>query len=85
MGITRSNVMAGLAGAWLITGDDEAVLAASLPSGKFVVPLIIQDRAFGADGQLLFQGHSAWQMEWYGAFRPRRCFRLQPGSFLASV
>lgn len=70
MGITRSNVMAGLAGAWLITGSDEAVLSASLPSGKYALPLVIQDRAFGADGQLLYQGHRNWQMEWYGACTP---------------
>jgi FtsP/CotA-like multicopper oxidase with cupredoxin domain len=41
MGVTRFNVMAGLAGMYLIRDDEEAAL--NLPSGKYEVPLIIQD------------------------------------------
>jgi FtsP/CotA-like multicopper oxidase with cupredoxin domain len=41
MDVTRFNVMAGLAGMYLIRDDEEAAL--NLPSGKYEVPLIIQD------------------------------------------
>ena len=41
MDVTRFNVMAGLAGMYLIRDDEEAAL--NLPSGEHEVPLIIQD------------------------------------------
>jgi spore coat protein A len=52
-GITRLNVYMGLAGFYLI--DDPAVEGPlNLPSGEFDVPLVIQDRAFNADGSLKY-------------------------------
>jgi len=56
LGITRLNVYAGLAGAYVITDAFEEALG--LPAGEFDVPLIIQDRNFNADGSLQYP--SAW-------------------------
>lgn len=52
MGITRLNVYAGLAGMYLIRDRKEQSL--SLPSGKYEIPLIIQDRSFQNDGSLFY-------------------------------
>lgn len=55
--VTGRNVYMGLAGAYLLEGADEAAL--NLPRGEFDVPLIIQDRLFGADGSLVYTGNVA--------------------------
>ncbi|WP_333768643.1 multicopper oxidase family protein [Streptomyces sp. IBSBF 2435] len=74
MGITRLNVVAGLAGMYLLrdrydTGAADNPLG--LPGGEFEVPLTLADRRFGADGSLVFrttrtmpQGH--WDGGTYG-------------------
>src|SRR4029453_2073267 len=62
MGITRLNVIMGLAGGWVITDSVEAAL--SLPSGPYDVPLIIQDRSFNPDGSLMYP--SAWEEHFFG-------------------
>jgi spore coat protein A len=51
-GITRLNVYAGLAGFYLIRDDVEDSL--NLPSGRFEIPLVIQDRSFDQHGQLFY-------------------------------
>lgn len=45
--VTRLNVYAGLAGAWLVRDAEEAAL--DLPDGDFEVPLVIQDRNLAVD------------------------------------
>jgi FtsP/CotA-like multicopper oxidase with cupredoxin domain len=53
LGVTRLNVLSGLAGFYLIrepVGSDK--VAAMLPAGKYEVPLVIQDRTFNSDGSL---------------------------------
>ncbi len=54
LGVTRLNVMSGLAGFYLLRepqgGDDK--VAAILPTGKYEMPLVIQDRSFNNDGSL---------------------------------
>ena len=52
MGITRYNVIAGLAGFWLLRDPNEASL--NLPAGPYEVPIVIQDRIFNADGSLYY-------------------------------
>lgn len=52
MGITRLNVYAGLAGMYILNDKQEQSL--KLPSGKYDVPLLIQDRSFHADGSLSY-------------------------------
>lgn len=60
MGITRLNVMAGLAGFWLLRDPHEDLL--NLPKSQtfqkqfypYEIPLAIQDRTFNADGSLFY-------------------------------
>jgi spore coat protein A len=52
MGMTRLNVFAGLAGAYLIL--DPATEPATLPSGPYDLPLVIQDRMFDTNGQFYY-------------------------------
>lgn len=52
LGITRLNVYAGLAGFYLIKDKEEENL--NLPSGKFEIPLVIQDRSFYPNGELFY-------------------------------
>ena len=51
LGLTRLNVMAGLAGFYIINNASDPI-AKLLPSGEYDVPLVIQDRSFLADGSL---------------------------------
>ena len=55
-GFTRVNVMAGLAGAYKLTDDNELALKASniLPSDSYDIPLFLQDRQFTSDGQIFY-------------------------------
>lgn len=52
LGITRLNVYAGLAGFYLIR--DPLERSFNLPSGKYDVPLVIQDKTFNQDGSLYY-------------------------------
>lgn len=52
LGITRLNVYAGLAGFYILRDKKEEEL--NLPSGKFEVPLVIQDRSFFPNGELFY-------------------------------
>lgn len=66
LGVTRLNVYAGLAGAWLLTSDTDP---ADFPP---IVPMVIQDRMFDTDGQLYFPNiginpeHPYWIPEFVG-------------------
>jgi len=75
LGITRLNVMAGLAGFYLLRDafdTGQATNPLGLPSGPYEVPLVIQDRSFNPDGSLLYpvQGvtptHPRWAPEFFG-------------------
>jgi spore coat protein A len=52
MGITRLNVYAGLAGAYLVREPSEERFG--LPRGEFEVSLVLQDRNFNPDGSLFY-------------------------------
>jgi len=52
VGITRLNVYAGLSGLYLLRDDEERAMG--LPSGDYEIPLILQDRTLGDDGQLVY-------------------------------
>ncbi|NLX69346.1 MAG: multicopper oxidase domain-containing protein [Clostridiales bacterium] len=52
LGITRLNVYSGLAGFYIIR--DQLELRLNLPSGKYEIPLLIQDRTFNEDGSLFY-------------------------------
>jgi spore coat protein A len=71
LGITRLNVYAGLAGAYLITDPDLSLPTGLHPAGldrngsvEYTVPIVLQDRMFDADGQLFFQADSAGNLLW---------------------
>jgi len=49
---TGRNIFMGLAGLYIVEGDQEQNLA--LPGGEYDVPLLLQDRLFSADGALLY-------------------------------
>ena len=73
MGLTRSNVYSGLAGFYLLNDSADA-LASQLPTGKYDMPLVIQDRMFYTDGSLRFPSdvppnpelHPYWVPEFFG-------------------
>lgn len=62
MGITRLNVIMGLAGFYLLTDPTEAALG--LPSGANEIGLAIQDRSFNPDGS--FKYPAAWDEHFFG-------------------
>jgi FtsP/CotA-like multicopper oxidase with cupredoxin domain len=51
-GVTGKQVYFGLAGAMIVNDDDEAKL--DLPSGEFEIPIVIQDKQFDKDNQLVY-------------------------------
>jgi spore coat protein A len=71
LGVTRLNVYAGLAGAYLLT-DLSLNLPTNLPGPADIVPLVIQDRMFDTNGQLYFPNiginpeHPFWIPEFVG-------------------
>jgi spore coat protein A, manganese oxidase len=68
MGINRLNIYAGLLGVYLIRDDKEDAL--NLPCGEFEVPLVLSDRKFAVDGQLIYDVSpdpaAPWTPEFYG-------------------
>lgn len=72
LGITRINVLSGLAGFYILKDPDDS-LASDLPSGKYDIPLAIQDRSFNTDGSFYFPSvgnnpdvHPYWNPESFG-------------------
>ncbi len=72
MGMTRLNVLSGLAGFYIIRDPNDPI-APLLPSGQYEVPLAIQDRSFNLDGSLWFPSvgdnpevHPYWEPEFFG-------------------
>ena len=71
LGITRTNVLSGLAGFYLLRDVNDPI-ADYLPSGKYEVPLAIQDRTFNLDGSFWFDTvginpeHPYWTPEFFG-------------------
>ena len=70
LGITRLNVMAGLAGNYLVRDDVDDGQGGNfpdgnkLPSGDYEIPLAIQDRAFTKGGELKYPAQ--WTPEFFG-------------------
>lgn len=68
LGINRLNVYAGLLGAFFIR--DSAEDALNLPNGKYEIPLILYDRLFTREAQLLYpvspDPQSPWVPEVFG-------------------
>lgn len=80
LGITRLNVYAGLAGFYLLREGDmgskdgyQPEDSLELSSGKYEIPIVIQDRMFSTDGSLFFPSegvnpdiHPYWTPEFFG-------------------
>jgi spore coat protein A, manganese oxidase len=75
LGNTRTNVYAGLAGAYLIrddqdTGEPDNPLG--LPAGRYEIPLVLQDKIFNDDGNMFYptegvtEFHPEWVPEFFG-------------------
>ncbi len=67
LGLTRLNVLSGLAGFYLIRNASDPV-EALLPHGEYEMPLVFQDRSFQTDGSLYYPSngvnptiHPYWQ------------------------
>ncbi len=56
LGITRLNVYMGMAGFFLVRDNNETYMLNNghLPSGKYEIPLVLQDRVFKHDGRLSY-------------------------------
>ncbi|GAA6622944.1 multicopper oxidase [Scytonema sp. NUACC26] len=69
LGITRQNVMSGLAGVYLIRDTDDPIGGdgpLGLPAGApYEIPLVLQDRSFNPDGSI-FYPPAPWQVEFLG-------------------
>jgi spore coat protein A len=74
LGITRINVMSGLAGFYLLRDTCDSEVAPLLPSGEYDMPLVFQDRNFLEDGSFYFPAdeatnpdvHPYWSPEFFG-------------------
>ncbi|TGE33608.1 multicopper oxidase [Desulfosporosinus sp. Sb-LF] len=75
LGITRLNVLMGLAGFYLLRDPHNPLdkHTSILPQGKFEIPLAIQDRSFNTDGSFAFPDtginpdiHPYWMPEFFG-------------------
>jgi spore coat protein A, manganese oxidase len=73
LGDTRMNVVAGLAGAYLLRDDFDTGANPLLPGpiGKYELPLVVQDRQFNSDGSLLYpvaplSTNGPWIGEYFG-------------------
>jgi FtsP/CotA-like multicopper oxidase with cupredoxin domain len=75
LGLTRINVMSGLAGFYLLRdlNSSRDYVASLLPTGKYEMPLVIQDRTFYNDGSFWFPTIGTnpdidpyWQMSFVG-------------------
>ena len=71
LGMTRTNVMAGPAGFWLLRGGPNDTAAGVLPGPApqrgdvagtkyYEIPIVIQDRSFNTDGSLFFPDNRAF-------------------------
>lgn len=56
LGVTRLNVYSGLAGVYMINQPNSTIdsVAPLLPTGKYDIPLVIQDKTFYANGSLYY-------------------------------
>jgi FtsP/CotA-like multicopper oxidase with cupredoxin domain len=72
LGDTRMNVVAGLAGGYLIRDDFDTGSNPLLPSGVHELPIVLQDRQLNADGSLLYpvapSGPTGTNGPWIGEY-----------------
>ena len=59
--VTARQVYSGLAGLFIVSDEQEQAL--KLPSGDFDLPLVIQDRSFDGQNQLVYSAHMMQRMQ----------------------
>ncbi len=59
--VTARQVYSGLAGLFIVSDEQEQAL--NLPSGEYDVPLVIQDRSFDENNQLVYSGNTMQRMQ----------------------
>ena len=70
-GATRLNVMAGLAGAYIVRDAFDTGMEpnpAGIPGGAYEIPLVIQDRRFNRDGTFLYPRSDIPGVTWIGEY-----------------
>ena len=72
LGVTRTNVMSGLAGFYLLREKGDP-MTPYVPPQKWEIPIVIQDRSFNTDGSMWFptegnnpEVHPYWNPEFFG-------------------
>ena len=72
LGVTRTNVMSGLAGFYLLRENGDS-MTPYVPPQKWEIPIVIQDRSFNDDGSMWFptegnkpEVHPYWNPEFFG-------------------
>lgn len=60
LGMTRSNIYTGLVGMYMLRGGATDMWSTVLPKEDYEIPLLIQDRAFNANGNLFYPGDRAF-------------------------
>jgi spore coat protein A len=71
LGATRLNVLAGLAGAYIVRDANDTGLEPNpigLPGGDYELPLVIQDRQFNADGTFFYPRSDIPGVTWIGEY-----------------
>jgi spore coat protein A, manganese oxidase len=71
MGVTRLNVVAGLAAAYLVRDSYDTgtpVNVNGLPTGPYEIPLVVQDRQFNADGTVRYPTSDIPGITWIGEY-----------------
>jgi bilirubin oxidase len=63
-------VYAGPAGFYLLRGGEGDLPAGVLPSGRYEIPIVIQDRSFNADGSLFYPRSRAFFDGFSGPYAP---------------
>ena len=71
LGATRLNVVAGLAGAYIVRDEFDTGLEPNpigIPGGSYEIPLVIQDRLFNDDGTFLYPTSDIAGTVWIGEY-----------------
>jgi len=66
MGINRLNILAGMAGLYIVRDDHEDGL--NLPKGEFEIPLVLMDRMITTGGQLYYPISQIKDMPWVAEY-----------------
>ncbi len=71
LGVTRLNVFAGLAAAYILRDEHDTGMEPNpigVPGGAYEIPLVVQDRQFNADGTFLYPTSDIPGVTWIGEY-----------------